>query len=224
MSARPIATGVAALAALTMAGALLLAGAPVEARRLPRIDAAASPVPAASAAAGAAAATVPGVLPGVTRDARLGVPAFLWGGIARATLPSLGRGPSPKLGLDAATAARAHLHHLRDAWRLTADEVAALPLRQLQRLPNGAAIVRFGHQVDGVDVFREQANVLVDGEGELVAVGGLLAGAGGDRVKARGDAPPDPRQAIAAALADYGFPATVAERCSRSRRATATSD
>ena len=210
MSARPIATGVAALAALTVTSALLLAGAPAEARRLPRIDAAASPIPAAAADAGNAADTVPGALPGVTQDPRLGVPAFLWGDTARATLPSLGRGPSPKRGLDAAAAARAHLHDLRDAWRLTADEVAALPLRQQQRLPNGAAIVRFGHQVDGVEVFREQANVLVDREGELVAVGGLLAGAAAIAPKRAEVQPHEPEAAVAAALADYGFPATVA--------------
>ena len=51
--------------------------------------------------------------------------------------------------------------------------------------PDGAAIVRFGQAVDGVEVFREYANVLLDRERELVAVGGSAGGGAVGRSEAR---------------------------------------
>ena len=177
-----------ALAALVLP--LLLGGAASgEARRLAPIDLAAE-----------AAATAPAAM-----DARIGVPAFAWGEAIRAATPSRDA-PAPKRALAPEAAARAHLADLAAEYRLTAAEVTALPLRELQQLPGGAAIVRFGNVVDGVEVFREYANVLLDRERELVALGGALAGTRGVAVK-RAVADRGPAVAAAAALFDQGFAA-----------------
>ena len=177
------------LALLSLLGSAL----PGEARRLAPIDLAAD---AAVDAAGPS-------------DTRVGVPAFVGADAARAALSSRGGRPAGKRALAPEAAARAHLTELAEEYRLTAAEVAALPLRELQRLPDGAAIVRFGNAVDGIEVFREYANVLLDRERELIAVGGALAGTRGVAVK-RAAADRGPAVAAAAALAEQGFPAAIA--------------
>ena len=76
---------------------------------------------------------------------------------------------------DAEGAARAYLHERRaevpdDAPR----EVDALDgAATSSDSPDGGAIVRFGNRVDGIEVFREQVNVLVDKRGALVAISGV---------------------------------------------------
>ena len=195
------------LLAVFALASLVVAAPPVEARRLPPVDLAADAARSAAGDAGTEAALAP---PGVSHDARVGAPAFLWGEVARAGLVAGEGRPSPKRALEPAAAARAHLAELRDAYGLTADEVTALPLRQLQQLPDGAAIVRFGQAVDGVEVFREYANVLLDRERELVAVGGALAGARSVAPKRAHAQLRGPEHAVAVALAEQGFPAAIA--------------
>ena len=70
-----------------------------------------------------------------------------------------------------------HLRDVADLYRITAAEVDALSVHNLQRFPNGAAIVRFRNPIDGIEVFREQVSVLLDPSGGLVAVGGFAMGA-----------------------------------------------
>ena len=196
------------LLAVFALASLVVAAPPAEARRLPPVDLAADAARSAAGDAGTEAALAP---PGVSHDARVGAPAFLWGDAARAGLVAREGRPSPKRALEPAAAARAHLAELRDAYGLTADEVAALPLRQLQQLPDGAAIVRFGHAVDGVEVFREHANVLLDRERELVAVGGCAGGGAVGRSEARARAAARSRAGgRGGARRLQGFPAAIA--------------
>jgi hypothetical protein len=158
---------------------------------------------AARVAPTASASALREASPAVTLDATTGVPAFLWGADAARVRPG-----SAKAALDPEAAARAALGDLADAYRLDAADVAALPMHDLQRLPDGAAIVRFRNAIDGIEVFREEANVLVDRDGALVAIGGFVSGAPAGRRTSAPTAPP--QSAVAAALGDFGFRREVA--------------
>ena len=200
------------LRTLSGRGALLAVAAllalPLEARVLARIDALAAapaaPAQAPVAALRAAAAGASHV------DARLGVPTFVRGGDAAATLRALAKAPAPKAALDHEAAARAHLTDLAGLYRIAPAEIAALPVHDFQRLDGGGAIVRFRGQVDGVEVFREQVNVLVDRAGGLVAIGGFALGAPAGGAKAAAEPAVSAAGAVAAALADWRFAPGVA--------------
>ncbi|MEO8751234.1 MAG: M36 family metallopeptidase [Casimicrobiaceae bacterium] len=177
------------------------------ARTLPPIDALASAPTASSAASPVAGISDPTL----QVDARFGVPTFLWGNTASAALKSLQRTVSTKALLDEEGTARAHLRDVADLYQITAPEIAALQMHNLQRFGNGGAVVRFRNQVDGVEVFREQVNVLLDKSGGLAAIGGFAMGAPASLRKSAQVFTTTPQQALATALADYGFPAAIAD-------------
>ena len=114
------------------------------------------------------------------------------------------------MALDEEGTARAHLRDLADVYALAPAEVDALPMHNLQRFPNGSAVVRFRGQVDGIEVFREQVNVLLDARGGLVAVGGFAMGAPAAARKSAQAFAGSPEDALASALADYRFEPAVA--------------
>ena len=162
-----------AMIALALAAAHAL---PASARTLLAIDALATTSGPGPVARSAALSTMPVSDATMQIDARFGVPTFLWGTTAAAALTAMQRPASAKASLDEEGTARAHLRDVADLYRITAAEVDALAMHDLQRFPNGAAIVRFRNQIDGIEVFREQANVLLDKSGGLVAVGGFVMG------------------------------------------------
>ena len=190
-------------ALLAIAAALAL---PATARVLERIDALAS-APAGTPGAALRAAAAAGR---VHLDPRLGVPAFLWGDDAAASLRASAPASAAKAALDPEAAARAHLAARADVYRIAPPEVAALPVHDLQRFPGGGAVVRFRGQVDGVEVFREEVNVLLDRDGGLVAIGGFALGAPAGAAKAAQALPVAAEGAVAAALADWGFAPAIA--------------
>jgi len=101
-----------------------------------------------------------------TSTQRPGVPSFVWAERAR-----LERGVR---GLSPVEAARAHLAG-RTGLRSEAPLAAAeAPLRRMQRLTGGASLVTLGQDVDGVEVFRDSLQVLLDANNDLVAVTGHL--------------------------------------------------
>lgn len=136
-----------------------------------------------------------------TIDSRLGVPTFLWaqrGGDITAQVSSIAAtAPS-----DPVTAARAYLGGLSSLYRISAQTANEVPLLFTQPLPNGGAIVKFRNQINGIEVFREDAAVLLGADLKLVAIGGFVSG--GD-----GTAPfvVAPTLAAAVALEDWSFPA-----------------
>jgi hypothetical protein len=168
------------------------------ARKLPDYDALAHVSPVGQSLAAAPNADV---------DAHLGVPKFLW---ARDAPSAIAPARAPKLAAgDDEARARAHLRSVASLYRMSASEIDALPLLNLQRFPDGGAIARFGNRVQGIEVFRERVSVLTDKRGDLVAVGGNTVGA-----TARKAAAIDLTQesAAAAALVDQGFAADVVQR------------
>ena len=178
--------------------ASVLAGGAV-ARELPDFDALAR-LPARKAAA------TP--VPGVDLDPRLGVPRFLWAPRTAAV-----GSPLAKRAFDPAETARGALRGLADTYRITPAEVDTLPVHDVQRLSEGGAIVRFGSQVGGVEVFREDASVLLDPHGALVAVSGHALGATPTAKKAATDPfAQGPAPAVATALGDWGFARALAQQ------------
>jgi len=210
MSTRPSLTTSVTLIAAAFASLLTLPPA-VFARALPPIDAQArEPVAAGSPVSEAG----DGIGMAMRLDTRQGVPVFLPGSAARANLAARGVTGSRKTGLDAEGTARAYLRDLAPLYRIDASEVDALPVHNVQRLDGGGTIVRFRGAIDGVEVFREQANVLLDGSGDLAAIGGFVSGAGDARKQAGAPAAFDRKTAVAKALADYGFGPAVASQLS----------
>jgi hypothetical protein len=137
------------------------------------------------------------------RAVPLGVPSFVWASEL---------GPLPKAATaDPEAAARAFLERAAPKYKMSAGQVDALVAGDLQRFPDGGSIVRFGNRVDGIEVFRDQVNVLVDRSGTLVAISGITSGAGAAK-RTFADTDVTSRGAIAVALAEHGFAADVAAR------------
>ena len=124
--------------------------------------------------------------------------------------------------LDAEGMARAHLRDVAAVYAIAAAEIDALPMHNLQRFPNGSAVVRFRGQVDGIEVFREQVNVLLDARGGLVAVGGFAMGApDGPCARARRPSRPVPRRRSRPRSPTTGSIARSWNRCRRPATPTA---
>jgi hypothetical protein len=188
---------------LALVASCLLAGSRgALARDLPPIDRLADVAPARGS---------PGTTSGgdrtdtaIQRHSRLGVPTFVWGQRGGAA-GELARQAGAAAGDAPEAAARAYLRALGSLYGLSGTHAATLPLLFTQALPGGGALVKFRNRVDGVDVFREDAAVLVDRERKLVAVGGFVAdGVGRARFGAKS------ADAAAAALADWEFAAGTA--------------
>jgi len=173
----------------------------VEARDLPAIDrlrdagAATTSVAAARSQADAA----------VQWHEALGVPTFVWaerGGRPAALLQSI----AVSRAIVPEQAARAYLRALAPLYALPEAHAMRVPVLFEQSLPNGGALVKFRNRIDGVEVFREDAAVLLGPERELVAIGGHLSGG------ASGGHHGDARAFGAQALADWAFDVATASR------------
>jgi len=168
----------------------------------------------ASAAQRTARLSEPDVAASVTVDARYGVPVFLRAG-ENGSPAKLAKSLASKAALDPEAAARAWLTDYADLYAIAPAEIAALPVHNVQRFDNGAALVRFRGEIDGVEVFREEVNVLLDRQRELVAIGGFAMGAPTTAKKAEASVM-RPESAAAMALADFGFGPAVAMRLASS--------
>ncbi|HPF74100.1 MAG TPA: M36 family metallopeptidase [Xanthomonadaceae bacterium] len=111
-------------------------------------------------------------VPGKRDDSRLGLPTFFQ------APASLGKRSGPLyLVKDVAALARGYLSDLAPQYKMRAADVDNLETVDIQRLDNGAAIVRFDNRIDGVVVFRERVGVLINADGSLRSVGGSVSGA-----------------------------------------------
>ena len=203
-----------AVSASLLAIVVAIVGGAADARRLAPLDAqAALPTLAASGATPGSPAVVDadGVLRVVHRDVRHDLPTL----VLRESTPATAAATmarTPRSRAEFSTLARAGLRAAAAAYRITADEVDALPIHDVHLLPDGGAIVRFRHRPDGVEVFREEANVLVGRDGVVAAVGGYVTGAGNRRERSASALARRPADAVATALSDFGFAAAVADR------------
>ncbi len=103
------------------------------------------------------------------QEPRRGVPTILW-----AERVTGARAPRAQ-GLSAAEAARQHLLRYAAVYRLHPEEVARLAVTTFHDPGRGAVVVGFGRAVDGVPVLRDELDVVMTAELQLVAFTGSLA-------------------------------------------------
>ncbi len=95
-------------------------------------------------------------------EKRLGVPTFIFiEGVSAET--------------SAEATARSVISRFADAYRLDAADVKSLSVRELHQNDRSGTIVRFAQQVNGIDVFRSQFDVVLSKQGVPVAVSGYPA-------------------------------------------------
>jgi MYXO-CTERM domain-containing protein len=99
----------------------------------------------------------------VSRDAKTGLPSFVFGVQSDAFRPS---------SAVVEEAAREHLVRHAARWGLGAEALAtAVPVRT-HDIGRGGVMVAFRHVIDGVEVFQHDVKVLMDRDGRLLAIGG----------------------------------------------------
>ena len=154
-----------------LACATLFAFPQVQARELASIDALAD-APLLVHAQSARATVLPERVQKLSREERLGLPTFVQ--LRTDRTGRSGEVRAQAAAVDAEGAARRELKAVADLYGLTSQEVDAAPLGHVQALRGGARLVSLGNQRDGIEVFRDQATVLLDGQARAAAIGGYL--------------------------------------------------
>lgn len=138
----------------------------------------------------------------IAREERLGLPTFVQ------LQPSMAKAGA--VNADPANAARDALKGLAGLYGISAQEADAAVLHHVQTLPGGARLVRLTSQRDGIEVFRDQATVLLDAGAQATAIGGYLGSTAlapetATTAKAALAQPLTASGAVAQALQDWGF-------------------
>ena len=132
------------------------------------------------------------------RDERFGVPTFLWAAKGQ----PYGAG---KAGLRRSEeeAARFHLRRFVAVFDLEDADVNTAFVRSIHNTGKGPIIVKLKQAIDGIEVFRDEMNIAMDRDLDLVSMSGFLPGARGRAGRARlAGFALDPPQAIVAAIQD----------------------
>ncbi|MGH9819776.1 MAG: hypothetical protein ACRD43_06370, partial [Pyrinomonadaceae bacterium] len=136
----------------------------------------------------------------VQSEPRFGVPTFLW-----ASDP----GPSHQIGKsavdrgsDEVSAARSHLSRYADRYRLAKSDLISAHSVSVHDTGSGAIIVKFKQDIGGVEVFRDEVNVIMNRDLQLIAISGYLTGADTADKSLVGNFQLQPEGALSAALSD----------------------
>ncbi len=105
------------------------------------------------------------------RETRLDVPTFVW---APPQQPGLER--STVAASEAEGAARAHLVRYALLYGQSAALVESAKLLEVHDTGRGGLIARFGQQLNGIEVFRDEMKVLMGRDLSLIAIAGYLPG------------------------------------------------
>jgi hypothetical protein len=155
---------------------LLLSATSLFAAKLPNVDAFGQSrgkgVPNSAVAERARNLVKPGSR--IQVEPRLGVPTVLWAGTATpAELVAGSTVVSPNDRAEVA-AARGQMQRFANVYGLRNDDVASAVVADVHNTGRGPIIVKFRQEVDGVEIFREEMNVLMNRQYELVALGGYI--------------------------------------------------
>jgi hypothetical protein len=124
----------------------------------------------------AEAAVNPGVR--LQTESRLGVPTFLW--VAGSNGASLAAAAGRRVGGSMSpeeSAARAALAQFGSLYGLSPADVTSAVVSMVHDTGRGAIIVKFRQQAGGIDIFREEINVLMNRKLEAVAISGYISSA-----------------------------------------------
>lgn len=105
-------------------------------------------------------------------DARFGVPTFVWG--ARSEQQASSAVAARRAPAAAAQSARSYVEQLGSLYGLTHNDAANALVRNVHDTGRGGIIVSFRQAVGGVEVFRDELRVMMDGNLNLVAAAGYL--------------------------------------------------
>lgn len=132
-------------------------------------------------------------------ELRLGVPTFLWarGGAVNAARPVSGAVSNET----AVNAARLYIGEHAAEYRLAKTDLPTIYPAAVHDTGKGAIIVKFKQAVNGVEVFRDEMNVLMNRRLELIALSGYLTG-GTEQAASSADYQLQPEDAIAVAARD----------------------
>jgi hypothetical protein len=147
-------------------------------RQLPNIDKLGESGPSPSKAAALAQKTQSFSKQGLpaSGEPRLGVPTFIWGSQAMSVLNGAPFKPNPNTTPGSAEgAARGYLGNVASLYDLAANDVASAPLTFIHDLGSGPVIVKLHQTIDGIDIFREEINVVMNQKLDLVAVSGYIS-------------------------------------------------
>lgn len=152
---------------LTLLGALLGASF-AHAKELPNYDASYQKVAAKSAPARAMRSNAGSPVSVASVDPRSRIPSFIWAA----------RDPSTPLALKAPTSAdvsaRSALSALAPRIGLSAAAIESAVVREVNDSGSGGILVRFSQEIDGIEVFRSRANLMLDRSHRLVAASNNL--------------------------------------------------
>lgn len=109
-------------------------------------------------------------------EPRFNVPTFLW-----ASESGEGHGAKMRSDLagkrdDQASTARSHLSRYADRYRLSKTDLLSARVSSVHDTGSGAIIVKFRQELGGVEVFRDEVNVIMDRDHGLIAISGYLTG------------------------------------------------
>ncbi len=107
----------------------------------------------------------------VQMDDRLGVPTFVW---ASRDLPTPTLLPGDRT-VAYQTAALDHFARLAPLYRLGANDLKTITPVHTHDLGRGAVVVQLEQRVDDLEVFREQARLVLGRDGRLVSIAGQLS-------------------------------------------------
>jgi hypothetical protein len=147
-------------------------------RQLPNIDKLGehSPSPAKNAELAQKTLSFPKTGLPMSSEPRLGVPTFVWGSQALTVLNGAPFKPTGNaVPGQAEGAARAYLGNVASLYNLGNNDVAFAPVTYIHDLGTGPVIVKLHQSIDGIDIFREEINVVMNQKLDLVAVSGYIS-------------------------------------------------
>jgi large repetitive protein len=104
-------------------------------------------------------------------ESHFGVPSFVW--------PAHDAQPLADLAFEAPDlAARRHVAQFAPLYGLTTADVANAVVASVHDTGRGAIVIKLRQQIDGIDVFREELNVVMARDRSLVALAGYLSPSG----------------------------------------------
>src|SRR5882724_10975919 len=134
-------------------------------------------------------------------EPRLGVPTFLWAGDS-GPARSLVQQAAPGANNDQAAAAKEHLNRYAARYRLSPDDIGNARVAYVHDTGKGAIIVKLKQDIDGVEVFRDELNVIMNRQQQLIALSGYLTGQSDGLAAASPQFNLQPGEALAKALED----------------------
>ena len=161
-----------------LCAALLFSVATLSAKNLPTIDAFAAKRanPGAESVVAERARSLAKIGANLSVEPRLNVPTFLWAGKSGGN-PIAGPGGTPinRGGRAEEVAARGHLARYASVYNLAGEDVATAVVEMIHNTGKGPIVVKMSQSIDGVQVFREEINLLMNRNLELIAIGGYIS-------------------------------------------------